>query len=121
MLEAYNTYRIPDLDAVEAKQQKLIKDLECRISEIRTDYRQRSLETRNIYTMDLKAKDVYLCVWERELNSSRSGEIPVSSVMNLKLHNRQDVSWELPQPSHIEFGQDILRSDWHSRDIKTRT
>jgi len=28
---------------------------------------------------------------------------------------------ELPQPTNIEFGQDILRSDWHSRGIKTRT
>jgi hypothetical protein len=28
---------------------------------------------------------------------------------------------ELPQPTSIEFGQDILRSDWHSRDIKRRT
>jgi hypothetical protein len=39
MLEAYNIYRTPDLDAVEgAKQQKLIKDLECGISAIRTDH-----------------------------------------------------------------------------------
>ena len=67
MLEAYNTYRTPDLDAVEgAKQQKLIKDLECGISAIRTDHRPRSLKTINIYTMGLESKDVCECECECE-------------------------------------------------------
>ena len=134
------------MDAVDgAKQQKLIKDLECGISAIRTDYRPRALKTINIYTMDLKAKDVCVCVCvcvracvcdreretdtERErgcgLNSSSSGENPVtrSCEQGKETSAPQQAEYvlELPQPTYTEFGQDILRSDWHSRDIKTLT
>ena len=63
VLGAYNIYRTPNLDAVDgAKQHKLIKDLECGISAIRTDYRPRSLKAINIYTIGPEAKDVCLCV-----------------------------------------------------------
>jgi len=141
VLGAYNIYRTPNLDAVDgAKQHKPIKDLECGISAIHTDYRPRSLKT-NIYTMGPEAKDVCVCVCARarvracvcvcvsvsgrRLNSSSSGENPVmrSCEQGNEPAAPKEAGYvlELPQPTNIEFGQDILRSDWHSRDIKTRT
>lgn len=66
----------------------------------------------------------------RGLHSSSSGEKIqcrfVNNAMNLRLHNTQGLSRSHTNRhkisiNKIEVRQDILRSDWHFRDNKTRT